>query len=328
AFIACFSPLFPASVLFYFNISYISIYLVLFVFQSILYLFLNKQNQQSLYFMGFGLFLFSVLCFLAIFLNFYGLQGGLYLIIAFMIYVIFQSLFISNYFASNLERSYQLNLQMQEEHQIALQKQRSEMQLMIHDQLGAGLTDLKVMIDKKSRSIETQSSDFFLPILLKRVTSIMQLLRNQLLHLEDLDLLYQNFLTGVNLTLLRRYADAGREFDFQISESALLHFDDLKLNAGIRNYYLNIYYILYELCTNDLKYGIGDSNWSIDVLSKKIIIEQRNLVENSDSDIPYLKSIGNRMNGMRANLSAIIKEGKFHAKLEIPLVNLIRIDVD
>lgn len=328
ALVSCFSPLFPSSVVFYFNVSYVSFYLLLFVLQSILFLVLNKQNQQSLYFMGFGLFVFAVLCFLAISLNFIGLQGGLYLIIAYAIYVVFQSLFMSNYFAKTVERSNQLKLQMQEEHQIALQKQRSEMQLMVHDQLGAGLTDLKVMIERKIRSQERPIFDSILPNLHNRVISILQSLRNQLLHLEDLDLIYQNFLTGVNLTLLRRYTNAGREFDFHVSETAEAHFENLKLHAEIRNYYLNIYYILYELCTNDLKYGIGESSWSIDVSSGKINIEQKNAVEENRQLSPHLKSIGNRINGLRANLSVKIEEREFHVRVEIPLPSVAKLEAE
>lgn len=269
--------------------------------------------------MGFGLFVFAVLCFLAISLNFYGLQGGLYLIIAYMIYVVFQSLFISNYFANTVERSNKLKLQMQEEHQVALQKQRSEMQLMVHDQLGAGLTDLKMMIEKKVRSNESQTLDPIFPNLHNRVISILQSLRNQLLQLEDLDLIFQNFLTGVNLTLLRRYTNVGREFDFHVTKAAEAHFEDLKLHAEIRNYYLNIYYILYELCTNDLKYGLGESSWTIDVSSGKINIEQKNAVEHRNAESPHLKSIGNRIIGLQANLAVKIGEKGFHVKLEIPL---------
>ncbi|MGE8721946.1 7TM-DISM domain-containing protein [Leptospira terpstrae] len=318
-FISCFSPLFPSSFVFYFNISYVSLNLVIFVIQSILFLVLNKQNKQSLYFMGFGLFVFAVLCFLAISLNYYGLQGGLYLINAYMIYVVFQSLFISNYFANTVERSNKLKLQMQEEHQVALQKQRSEMQLMVHDQLGAGLTDLKMMIEKKVRSNESQTLDPIFPNLHNRVISILQSLRNQLLQLEDLDLIFQNFLTGVNLTLLRRYTNVGREFDFHVTKAAEVHFEDLKLHTEIRNYYLNIYYILYELCTNDLKYGLGESSWTIDVSSGKINIEQKNAVEHRNAESPHLKSIGNRIIGLQAKLAVKIGEKGFHVKLEIPL---------
>lgn len=230
--------------------------------------------------MGFGLFGLAVFCFLAIYLNYIGVQGGILLLLGYSIYVIFQSVSLSRYFAFGIQSRASLELKHSTENQIALSKQRSEMQLMMHGRIWVqGPTDLKVYLEKIMRQSNSTSLEINLQVIQERIISIIKSLRNQLLFIEDLDMTYENFLTGLNLTLLRRYTDAGRELDFKINNDLSVHLQSLKLIASNRDYYLEIFYMMYELCTNDLKYGAGESTWHLFMEKDHFAIVQSNLTK-------------------------------------------------
>lgn len=321
AFVAIFSPLFPSPIFSYFNLTYIIFFLVLFITQTTLLIIVNEQDQQSFYLMGIGLAGMAILCFVAIFLNFFGQHGGQYLIIANMVYVIFQSLFISNYFIASIKRTSELNLKIQEQNQLALQQQRSEMQFMVHDQLGAGLTDLKVFLERTEREKKIPIPEFFSKDLLERINRIISALRNQLLQIEDFDLINENFLTAVNLTLLRRYSDAGRELEFAVAEPSQKYFQNLKLDAENRKFYANLYNMMYELATNDIKYGIGESKWSVHISGGVLFIEQSNEIQHKLEKTlqPDLKSVRNRLSEMNGFLELENGKDVFRVKIQLRL---------
>ncbi|MDZ4727526.1 MAG: 7TM diverse intracellular signaling domain-containing protein [Leptospira sp.] len=316
---ACFSPLIDGRHRYYLNLLYLIIFLLFFLLHSFLLLYLNKKNRESYYLMGIGLFSLAIFCFLSISLNFLGIQGGLYLILGYLIYVIFQSLSLGKYFTYAIESRSELEFKMAEENMNALAKQRSDMQIMMHDNLGADLTDLKVYLEKQSRNLNFIQINELLPQLQYRVISIIKSLRNQLLSIEDLNLTYENFLTGLNLTLLRRYFDAGREFDFNISEKLSSTLQSVHLKSNNRIYFLDIYYMLYELCTNDLKYGFGESIWRLDLVVNEIRIYQTNQInEESENKFLSLKSIGNRLQKLEGKVNSQIKDNVFIAEIFIP----------
>lgn len=321
AFVACLAPLFHDSIRYSFYLIYLIVFLLLFLLHSILLLYLNRENKdkESYYLMGIGLLILGIFCFLTISLNFIGLQGGIYLIIGYLLYVIFQSVSLSKYFTYAIESRANLEFKMAEENQAELAKQRSDMQIMMHDNLGADLTDLKVFLEKQSRNSVSLDISKLLPSVQDRVLSIIKSLRNQLLFIEDLNLTYENFLTGLNLTLLRRYSDAGREFDFSISDELSSSLQSVHLESKNRVYFLDIYYMLYEICTNDLKYGKGESTWRLELLSNTIRIFQTNALSDSSQDnIVLLKSVGNRLQNLNGRINSQIKDNHFIAEIFVP----------
>jgi hypothetical protein len=317
--LAIFFPFFPGMYSYLFFQLYLICFLFLFLVHSIYLLSTNNNEKQSSLLMGFGLLGLAVFCFLAIYLNYIGAQGGILLLLGYSIYVIFQSVSLSKYFAFAIESRASLELKHSTENQIALSKQRSEMQLMMHDNLGAGLTDLKVYLEKIMRQANLTSFEINLQEIQERVISIIKSLRNQLLFIEDLDMTYENFLTGLNLTLLRRYTDAGRELDFKIDEDLSAHLQSLKLIASNRDYYLEIFYMMYELCTNDLKYGSGESTWNLFMEKDQFAIFQSNhSKENSNDKVLVLKSIGIRISNLKGTIESEIKGGKFQVLIQFP----------
>ncbi|TGM73999.1 signaling protein [Leptospira mtsangambouensis] len=322
AILALFTPIVPKAFQYYLNFVYLVVYLIMFLTFSFFLLYKHKKEAQGLYSMAIALFSLALFCILAISVNYYGIQGGLYLMIGYLFYVIFQTVSLSKFFAYATESRANIEMALHEESLHALSKQRAEMQLMVHDQLGANLTDLKVYLERKLASLnESVKYTFDLDHIYNRVVSIIQSLRNQLLYIEDQNLIFENFVTGLHLTLLRRYSDVGREFEFLASNDFLNYFNEIKIIGKNQSYFLNIFYMLYEVCTNDIKYGRGESVWRLDYVNSSFYINQRNLlnfpIEKQKSNLE-LKSIKQRLAQLNGTLEVQILDESYQLKIQFP----------
>ncbi|TGL21196.1 signaling protein [Leptospira bourretii] len=322
AILALYFPFVPKTFQYYLNFLYLVVYLVMFLAFSCFLLYKHKKEAQGLYSMAIALFSLALFCTLSISLNFYGVHGGLYLIIGYLFYVIFQTVSLSKFFAYAIESRANIEMALYEESLHALSKQRAEMQLMVHDQLGANLTDLKVYLERKLANVsDSVKYTFDLDHIYDRVVSIIQSLRNQLLYIEDQNLIFENFVTGLHLTLLRRYSDVGREFEFLPSNDFLNYFSEIKIIGKNQSYFLNIFYMLYEVCTNDIKYGRGESVWELDYENGSFCIDQRNLLnlplEKQKSNLE-LKSIKQRLSQLNGKLEVRILDESYKLKIQFP----------
>ncbi|MCG6141642.1 7TM-DISM domain-containing protein [Leptospira mtsangambouensis] len=320
--LALFTPFVPKTFQYYLNFIYLVVYLIMFLAFSFYLLYKHKKEAQGLYSMAIALFSLTLFCILAISVNYYGIQGGLYLVIGYLFYVIFQTVSLSKFFAYAIESRANIEMALHEESLYALSKQRAEMQLMVHDQLGANLTDLKVYLERKLASLsDSVKYTFDLDHIYNRVVSIIQSLRNQLLYIEDQNLIFENFVTGLHLTLLRRYSDVGREFEFLPSNDFLNYFNEIKIIGKNQSYFLNIFYMLYEVCTNDIKYGRGESVWRLDYVNSSFYINQRNLlnfpIEKQKSNLE-LKSIKQRLAQLNGTLEVQILDESYQLKIQFP----------
>lgn len=135
----------------------------------------------------------------------------------------------------------------------AVKRERENINADLHDHLGASLADLKLMSSSalKNPGVERRFAEK-LSELAERAHS---LLRSDLLNLEDLDLLEENFADGIHLILLRRYVDAGREIIFNITEDE--HPTPINKNQSA-----TLYAVVKEMATNDIKYGEGPPEWN------------------------------------------------------------------
>ncbi|MCW7468169.1 7TM-DISM domain-containing protein [Leptospira kanakyensis] len=323
AIFASFTPLVPKTFQYHLNFIYLVVYLVIFLVFSFFLLFKHKKVAQGLYSMALALFSLALFCILSISLNFYGVHGGLFLIIGYLFYVIFQTVSLSKYFAYAIESRANIEMVLHEESIRALSNQRAEMQLMVHDQLGANLTDLKVFLERKLSSLnESVKYAFDLDNIYNRVVLIIQSLRNQLLYIEDLNLIFENFVTGLHLTLLRRYSDVGREFEFLPTEEFKRYVNETKIIWKNQSYFLNIFYMLYEVCTNDIKYGRGESIWQLDYFNGSFYINQKNLLNLSTEKQKShfeLKSIRQRLSQLNGKLEVQILDESYQLKIQFPV---------
>lgn len=139
----------------------------------------------------------------------------------------------------------------------AARQERVRINSDLHDHLGASLTDLKLLSDLARENPLVDRA--FAEKLQGMVAGAVRQLRSDLLGLEDLNLLEEDFIEGVHMIALRRYVEAGRVMDFRAPEVGRE-----ELNAGLEEGRVAaLYAVLKEMVTNDLKYGAGSSDWDV-----------------------------------------------------------------
>ncbi|BDA78681.1 hypothetical protein LPTSP3_g16110 [Leptospira kobayashii] len=168
-----------------------------------------------------------------------------------------------------LLQSHKEHLERESEKKIAVGHVRQRINLDLHDHLGARLTDLKFLSEELLNKEGTDRVLF--EKIIGNVNAAIQILRDQMLKIEDLGLLSENFIKGINLVMLRRYSDADRDFDFQADEK-LIHFFSSQRNE---NSMIELYSIVNEITSNDLKYGEGVSKWNFLLEDNEILMNMK-----------------------------------------------------
>lgn len=126
----------------------------------------------------------------------------------------------------------------------------------MHDHLGSLLTDISVMAGNLHGDEQVGSSA--LRELQEQSAYALRILRERLQVMADQAELTKDFFGSVNAQLLRRYANAGRTLRFNVEEEVARHFTRDE-NMLIRR---EIYLLVSEIVTNDLKYGKDQAEWS------------------------------------------------------------------
>jgi DNA-binding response OmpR family regulator len=139
----------------------------------------------------------------------------------------------------------------------AVDRMRERMFADFHDYLGAPLTDLNHIVDRLEREGGLPAER--LEQLRESVRRTHWSFRNLLETSDDLRILERDFLYGLHLTLLRRYAALNREFRLSIDPDLSRSLQGASL-AGLK---ATLHVTALELTTNDLKYGDGPSTWEI-----------------------------------------------------------------
>ncbi|ABZ94938.1 Signal transduction histidine kinase [Leptospira biflexa serovar Patoc strain 'Patoc 1 (Ames)'] len=301
------------------NIYYAVIYLPIFIIQATYFVFFKLPERRSFFLMAISLLGLGSFCLFAIILNLFGIEGGIFLIIGFLLFVLFQALALSRFFTIALENRSKLKLELLQEKQKALSQQREELQLLMHDSLGSELTDVHVYLENHLELKEQQLPKNFINGIYNRTSQMIRSLRNHLLFIEDLNLTYTNLFVGLNITILRRYSDVGREVEFNIPEFLLGNIFQEKINSIQGDLPINLFYLFNEICTNDLKYGINESNWTISYLESTISISQTNQSKINHTNLNILpKAAKLRVNKLNGKISAFIQDGFFHLNIELP----------
>ncbi|HMZ58545.1 MAG TPA: hypothetical protein PL048_07200, partial [Leptospiraceae bacterium] len=133
-----------------------------------------------------------------------------------------------------------------------------------------------------------------------KISNIIRTFRTQLLFMEDMELASSELFTGLHMALLRRYSDAGRELNFITVGT------EQPENAPEQpNTWLHLFFLVMEICTNDLKYGIGESKWKIIRKENDLIIHQKNKTAKKKKETVY--SAGRRVSERTELLGGTIK---------------------
>ena len=140
----------------------------------------------------------------------------------------------------------------------AAREERARINSDLHDHLGASLTALK-LFSEAARANPAVDAEFAAK-LEGMIGGALKQLRGDLLGLEDLGLLEEDFLEGAHMIALRRYVEAGRLMNFRAPETGRA-----ELKRGLDDHRVGaLYAVLKEMVTNDLKYGAGASVWEFD----------------------------------------------------------------
>ncbi|EQA43373.1 GHKL domain protein [Leptospira broomii serovar Hurstbridge str. 5399] len=214
-----------------------------------------------------------------------------------------------------LARGHKNLMHQENEKRIAINTVRQKINIDLHDHLGGKLIDLKFL------SEELLNSEVPDPALIRKingnVNQSIQMLRDQMLKIEDLGLVSENFFSGINLILLRRYSDAGRDLDFQCDEGLIKNFV-IKPNE---NSLMELYGIVNEIANNDLKYGIGISRWNFESKNREIVMDMRS------ESLYHLKEHGTgrgtenliqRSAKLEGRMKMILSDSGYQITLQIP----------
>jgi len=248
-----------------------------------------------------------------------GHEGGAYALASFFFFVLFQALALSRFFQAAIEAEAGLTESLRES-KLALVQQREELQVSLHDSLGGALTDLQVHTE---RLIQTTDSENPVSAVLSgihgRIADTVKMFRSQILFMEDLEMTAQNLLPGMQMTLLRRYADAGREIDFEVSDSARKILEDRTGSAPSVARALDLFFLVTELCTNDLKHGQGESFWLISLDGSNLHILQGNGVRVPTTQIKQPHRATVRVRQLSGSIQARSVAGEWTIEARIPL---------
>lgn len=126
----------------------------------------------------------------------------------------------------------------------------------MHDHLGSLLTDITGMAEKLRG--DEQFDSVTVQELQRQSTYALRILRERLQVMADQAELTKDFFGSLNTQLLRRYTNADRTLRFnaeEIVEKYLTRDENLLFRR-------ELFLLVSEIATNDLKYGLGEAIWS------------------------------------------------------------------
>lgn len=282
--------------------------------------------------MAVGFFLCIVFGFYAMFQNWKSENPAPMALSAFAALVLFQAVGLGQNYRDNMEEREKLRVRLAHSRE-ALAAQRKDLEINLHDSLGGALTDLTVLADRRLEDVRNHAefnAAEFLHQLRERLNQMGRLFRDQLLFMEDLELTARDPLIGLHMVLLRRYADAEREIDFRMESDAVAPFQEAMTDDRWRMDFLQL---TRELCTNDLKYGAGESRWRVELSpdADALTIRQSNRLR-ADRSAPGAIGAGrtaedatmaararDRVQIMGGAFQAEIVDQQFSARVSLPL---------
>lgn len=282
--------------------------------------------------MAVGFFLCLVFGFYAMYQNWKSEDPAPMALSAFAALVLLQAVGLGQNYRDTMDERESLRVRLAHSRE-ALAAQRKDLEINLHDSLGGALTDLTVLADRRLEDVRNNAefnAGDFLQQVRERLNQMGRLFRDQLLFMEDLELTARDPLTGLHMVLLRRYADAEREIDFKMTTDAEPAFQSAITDDRWRMDFLQL---TRELCTNDLKYGGGESRWRFELApdSNALIVRQNNRLraESGGSDPGVGQAIAtdaimavrarDRVQKMGGTFEAEIVDRQFSARVTLPL---------
>ncbi|MCB1167911.1 MAG: hypothetical protein KDK33_17270, partial [Leptospiraceae bacterium] len=191
-------------------------------------------------------------------------------ILAFVSFGFFQAIGVAQRHNESVENENRLTSRL-ERSKAALSQQRQTLESDLHDTLGGRLVDLRIQFHRNFADHPEFDPHR------KQIDDLYRTFRGELLFMEDLEFASSDPIRGLHLSLLRRYSEVGRELQFQCDEA-------LQSLLGDDSLLMELLHLTREICTNDLKYGTGESRWRIRIRSSELRILQLNRVAEAGQD--------------------------------------------
>ncbi|MBL8019895.1 MAG: 7TM-DISM domain-containing protein [Leptospirales bacterium] len=280
-------------------------------------IFHSWKAEKATLLMAVGIGGLLILGCVAIYQNFHGREGAPYALAAILFFAMFQALALSRFFLSAVRARSELAERLQESH-MALSKQREDLQIHLHDSLGGALTDLQIHAERKLASAPVEMRNTMLEIQ-ERVIQTVKMFRSQLLFMEDLAMAAEEVLPGIQMTLLRRYADAGREIDFDCTPAGIKLLNSAEHRSFPVKRRLDLFFLIIELCTNDLKHGRGESFWRISAEAKQLRLVQKNgMIKSPATPTQHPKRAADRVQKLGGKMQVTIENDEYGIQIWIP----------
>jgi signal transduction histidine kinase len=195
--------------------------------------------------------------------------------------------------------------------QLVIKEEREKVFADIHDNLGGKLLDLSLQVKniQREKSTDLKSSNK----IDTTINNILKGLREQLISIEDMNQMQEDFAKGLNHFLIRRYTAANRKIYIEIDP-------DFKNEYLKKENYANLLSIIGELINNDIKYGINEAKWSITIDPSFIIFQMSSDSKYSEQEIPSGNghlTIQKRVALLEGNFLEKLENGHYSAELKI-----------
>ena len=246
-------------------------------------------------------------------------QAGSFLSIGFSLFALMQSGSLAHAHAV-LSHENRSMLERLERSRSALENQRRQIEANLHDSLGGNLTDIKLGLEAMEQNPAAQAVRRDIRQLDQRVSGTIASLRTELLFLEDMQLAMKDFVSGINLILLRRYQMAKRPVEIDISPQTRERGKFLQKTGILSDERIpELCMVVQELCNNSLKYTAGTTHWQIKAdashLSIKVQAKSRQTKGASGLGRDTLRR---RSETLGARFSHSLEGGKYQAVFELP----------
>lgn len=244
--------------------------------------------------------------------------AGSFLSIGFTLFALFQSGSLAHSHAA-LDRENILMQDRLERSRSALESQRKQIEANLHDSLGGNLTDIKLGLEALEKQVGTHKIAGDIRRLDHRVSGTIASLRTELLFLEDMQLAMKDFVSGINLILLRRYQMAKRPVEIEISAETRERGKLLQMAGVLSDERIpELCMIVQELCNNSLKYTAGTTHWQIEADASHLCIKvnaksRRRARENGMGR----DTLRHRTEKLGAHFSHSVENGTYRALVEV-----------
>ncbi|MFO1471099.1 MAG: 7TM diverse intracellular signaling domain-containing protein [Turneriella sp.] len=282
------------------------------VFQAV------RQKQPGARILLVGLLFLVALTLYAAFLYFTHSVAGSFLSIGFTLFALFQSGSLAHTHAA-LDRENILMQERLERSRNALENQRKQIEANLHDSLGGNLTDIKLGLEALEKQPAARSIADDIRRLDHQVSGTIASLRTELLFLEDMQLAMKDFVSGINLILLRRYQMAKRPVEIEISSETRERGKLLQKSGVLSDERIpELCMVVQELCNNSLKYAAGTTHWKIeaDASHLRISVQAKSRSKKITGGFGR-DTLRHRTEKLQASFSHSVENGTYRAFVEL-----------